>query len=101
MAKSKGGMRFSYQIVDCARIRFSSVCNRRSARTGRRPRKRYSRSSMCSSTPADVAARRLRAARANRVFRTDEKHIGTENTVIVKDKDGAEFLSRNLESAAA
>ena len=26
-------------------------------------------------------------ARANRVFRTDEKHIGTENTVMVKTKD--------------
>jgi hypothetical protein len=30
----------------------------------------------------------LRAARANRVFRADEKRIRTENTVIVKNKDG-------------
>jgi hypothetical protein len=29
----------------------------------------------------------LRAARANRVFGTDERHIRTENTVIVKNKD--------------
>jgi hypothetical protein len=39
IGKSKDGMRFLYKIADCARIRFSSVCNRRSARTGRRPRK--------------------------------------------------------------
>ena len=38
---------------------------------------------------ADVSARPLRAPRANRVFCTDEKHIRTENTVIVKNKDGA------------
>jgi hypothetical protein len=31
----------------------------------------------------------LRAARANRVFCTDEKHIRTENTVIVNIKDSA------------
>jgi hypothetical protein len=30
----------------------------------------------------------LRAARANRVFCTDEKHIRTENTVMVKSKNG-------------
>jgi hypothetical protein len=34
----------------------------------------------------------LRAARANRVFRADEKRIRTENTVIVKNKDGMRFL---------
>jgi hypothetical protein len=36
-----------------------------------------------------VDARPLRAARANRVFRTDEKHIRTENTVIDKDNNGS------------
>jgi len=34
----------------------------------------------------------LRAARANRVFCTDEKHIGTENTVMDKSKDSAGVL---------
>jgi hypothetical protein len=40
IGKSKDGLRFFYKIVDCARMRFSSVHNRRSARTGRRARKR-------------------------------------------------------------
>jgi len=31
----------------------------------------------------------LRAARANRVFRADEKRIRAENTVIVNNKDSA------------
>jgi len=31
----------------------------------------------------------LRAARANRVFRADEKRIRTENTVMVKSKDSS------------
>jgi len=40
MDKSRGGLGlFLPKIADCARIRFSSVRNRRSARTGRRPRK--------------------------------------------------------------
>jgi hypothetical protein len=34
----------------------------------------------------------LRAARANRVFCTDEKRIGTKNTVIVNNKDNAGVL---------
>jgi hypothetical protein len=34
----------------------------------------------------------LRAARANHVFRADEKHIRPENTVIVNNKDSAGFL---------
>jgi hypothetical protein len=34
----------------------------------------------------------LRAARANRVFCTDEKRIRTKNTVIDKNKDGTEGL---------
>jgi hypothetical protein len=34
----------------------------------------------------------LRAARANRVFRTDKKRIRTENTVLIKDKDGMGFI---------
>jgi hypothetical protein len=36
--------------------------------------------------------RPLRALRANRVFRADEKRIRTENTVIDKDKGCAELL---------
>jgi hypothetical protein len=37
--KSKGGLGWLlYKIADCARMCFSSVRNRRSARTGRRPR---------------------------------------------------------------
>jgi hypothetical protein len=40
MVKSNNGLGlFLSKIVDCARTRFSSVRNRRSARTGRRPRK--------------------------------------------------------------
>jgi hypothetical protein len=40
MDKSKNGLGlFLYEIADCVRIRFSSARNRRSARTGRRPRK--------------------------------------------------------------
>jgi hypothetical protein len=35
----KGLGLFSYMIADCARMCFSSARNRRSARTGRRPRK--------------------------------------------------------------
>jgi len=31
----------------------------------------------------------LRAARANRIFRTDEKHIGTKNTVLEKINNSA------------
>jgi hypothetical protein len=39
MDKSKGGSgRFLYKIADCARMCFSSVHNRRSARTVSRPR---------------------------------------------------------------
>ncbi|MBI5912240.1 MAG: hypothetical protein HY848_20105 [Betaproteobacteria bacterium] len=34
----------------------------------------------------------MRAARAHRVFCTDEKHIRTEHTVIVNNKDSAVVL---------
>jgi len=36
----------------------------------------------------------LRAARANRVFHSDEKRIRMENTVIGKNKDRARSLSK-------
>jgi len=36
----------------------------------------------------------LRAARANRVFCTDEKRIRTKNTVMNKNKDSAGVLSK-------
>jgi len=38
LVNTKQGVRVSYEIVDCARMRFSSVRNRRSARTVSRPR---------------------------------------------------------------
>jgi len=45
--KGQGGLGLLLsKIVDCARIRFSSVRNRRSVRTGRRPRKFWRRGSM-------------------------------------------------------
>jgi hypothetical protein len=45
MDKNKGGLGLLlYKILDCARMYFSSVRNRGSARAGRRPRKK-SRSS--------------------------------------------------------
>ena len=47
---------------------------------------------MYSPTPADVSERPLRAARANRVFGTDEKRIGTKNTVMDKSKGGLGWL---------
>jgi len=47
--KSKDRAGVLYKIVDCARMCFSSVNNRRSARTGRRPRKFYRRSPEVSS----------------------------------------------------
>jgi hypothetical protein len=37
----------------------------------------------------------LRAARANRVFCTDEKHIRTENAVMVNTKQGVGFHTRS------
>jgi len=39
LVNTKQGMGVLYKIADCARIRFSSARNRRSARTNRRPRK--------------------------------------------------------------
>jgi hypothetical protein len=68
------------------------VRNRRSARTGRRPRKFDRRSSTYPFTSADFGARPLRAARANRVFCTDEKRIRTENAVMDKRKGGSGLL---------
>jgi hypothetical protein len=63
---------------------FSSVRNRRSARTGRRPRNFERCSSMYRSTSAGIGKPPLRAPRANHVFGTDEKRIRTENMVIDK-----------------
>jgi hypothetical protein len=42
----------------------------------------------------------LRAARANRVFCTDEKHIGTENTVMDKNKDAMGLLLSKIVDCA-
>ena len=76
------------KIADCVRMCFSSAHNRRSARTGRRPRKFERHSSMCSPTSTNIGARALRAPRANRVFYTDEKRIRIENTVMNKSMVG-------------
>jgi hypothetical protein len=67
---------------------FSSVRNRRSARTGRRPRKFWRHSSKYRPTSADVGERPLRAPRANRDFGTDMKRIRTKITVMDKSKGG-------------
>jgi len=44
---------------------------------------------------ADVAERRLRALRANRVLGTDEKRIRTQNAVMDKNKDSLGFYTRS------
>ena len=56
---TKHGVGVLYKIVACARMRFSSVRKRRSARTVFRPRRFW---------------QNLRAARANRIFCTDKNH---------------------------
>ena len=63
----KHGLGVLYKIVACARMCFSSVRKRRSARTVFRPRR------FCQN---------LRATRANLVFGTDEKRIRTKNKVM-------------------
>jgi len=77
-----------YKIAGCARMCFSSVRGRRSARTGRRPRKFERHSSICPAASVNAGVRPLRAPRANPVFRTDEKRIRTENRVMDKSKSG-------------
>ncbi len=79
---------FSSKIADCARIRFSSARNRRSARTDRRPRKSFHRSLNCSPASGDVDEQPLRALRANHVFGTDGKRIRTENMVMDRSEGG-------------
>jgi len=79
---------FLSTILDCARIRFSSVRNRGSARTGRRPRKLRRQSSKYRPMSADIVTRALRALRANRDFGTDIKRIRTKITVMDKRKGG-------------
>jgi hypothetical protein len=69
------------------------VRKRRSARTGRRPRKFGRHSSTYLLLAVCVDKPPLRAARANRVFRADEKRIRTENTVMVNTKRSAGVLS--------
>jgi len=90
--ENKGSAGVLNKIADRARICLSSVHNRRSARTGRRPRKFNRCSSMYPLTSADVDERPLRAPRANHVFGTDEKRIRTKNMVMGKYKDGAGVL---------
>jgi len=71
---------------------FSSVRDRRSARTGRRPRKFDRHSSGRPLTSISIGERPLRAPRANRDFHTDEKHIRMEITVMVNTKQGVDGL---------
>jgi len=79
MDKSNSGLELVlYKIADCVRMCFSSARNRRSARTGRRPRKSGRRSSSYLDTILGVVANQpLRATGANRILRTDEKRIRT------------------------
>jgi hypothetical protein len=91
MDKNRGGLDFIQDRRLCT-DGFSSVRNRRSARTGRRPRKFCRRSSVYPPAYAYVGARALRAPRANPVFATDEKHIRTENTVIDKSRGAWDCL---------
>jgi hypothetical protein len=87
--KSKGGLDlFLSKIADGARMCFSSAHHRRSARTGRRPRKFERHSSMYPAAPVNAGIRPLRAPRANHVFGTDEKRIRTKNRVMDKSKNG-------------
>jgi hypothetical protein len=69
MDRSKDGLGvFSSKIADCERTGSSSARKRRSARTGRRPRKfEYHSSTGLASTDC-VDKRTLRAPRANPVF---------------------------------
>jgi hypothetical protein len=76
------------KIADSARMYFSSAHYRRSARTGRRPRKVERHSSMYLPASDYVGGRTLHAPRANRVFYTDKKRIRIENTVLDKSKNG-------------
>jgi hypothetical protein len=93
MDKSNRGLGLLlYKIADCARICFSSARNRRSARTGRRPRKFERRSPMYPPAYADVGVPPLRAPRANRVFGTDEKRIRIKNTIMNKSNHGLVLL---------
>jgi len=62
---SAGGL---YKIVDCARMSFSSVHNRRSARTGRRPRKVDHCGSIRSPAPMDTNVTAVARSRAPTVF---------------------------------
>jgi hypothetical protein len=60
---------------------------------GCRPRKRGTPLRVERKKICVVAHQPLRAPRANRVFRVDEKRIRTENTVIDKSNSGAVFAT--------
>jgi len=89
-----------HEIAAYARTRFTSAHKRRSARTGRRPRK------PC----ADLRAARmrlragdkqsLRAARANRVFHAEVKRVRAENTVTYKSNNGPGLLFHKIAAGA-
>jgi hypothetical protein len=64
----------SYEIVDYAWMVFSSAQNRRSARTAFRSRNTATLIFPATESTVSQPTAALRAARANRVFSTDEKH---------------------------
>jgi hypothetical protein len=69
MEKSKLGVGLLLsKIVDCVRMCFSSARNRRSARTGRRPRKLSHFSSMCGPKSIDSHVASIARSRAPTMF---------------------------------
>ncbi|MBI5909451.1 MAG: hypothetical protein HY848_05830 [Betaproteobacteria bacterium] len=94
-AKDKSNNRLGlilYEIVDSARMCFSSARYRRSARTGRRPRKTGRGNVNCPDAYRNCGDQPLRAPRANRGFCTDENRIRTETTVMDKSNSNSGLL---------
>ncbi|MBI5912321.1 MAG: hypothetical protein HY848_20525 [Betaproteobacteria bacterium] len=83
-----------YEIVDYARMAASFVRNRRSARTAAVRASRAAEMRVARMHLRVAGDQILRAARANRVFRADEKRIRTENTVMGNTKQSVGVLAR-------
>ena len=80
------------KITDCARMCFSSVRNRRSARTGCRPRK-FDRCSLRYPLRPPMSARDYCALRAPTLFSIRiKKRIRIENRVMDKSNNGLSLL---------
>ena len=81
MDKSSHGLGLSLsKIVDCARMCFSSARNRRSARTGRRPRKSRRSSASCRHTYWGLSSSGHCALCAPTVFSARMKSVSAQNT---------------------